>query len=276
MKFRMFALLAGFGVCVHGAQAQYVTVDFSPQFNMSRGYALLGNGATFPYGDQTYNGVPMALGGGPDVNTPWAWTAQEVSGNNPHVLTVAVGAYGVTRGYSLMNTLWGQSGPNSYLSIQFNATGGVTQTFNLVGNEDVRDYNQYIWTNSINGTSTIQVWNNGLGQRLDMQTYVLDSAFANQTLTSIVVTDTGNGNFQRSLLAGLTLEAGGAPCIGDLNYDGFVNDADFQIFAAAYNLLDCADPSMPAGCPSDLNKDGVVDDADFVIFVPAYNALVCP
>jgi hypothetical protein len=55
-----------------------------------------------------------------------------------------------------------------------------------------------------------------------------------------------------------------------------VDDADFVIFAAAYNLLDCADPSMPVGCPADLNDDTVVDDADFVIFAAAYETLVCP
>lgn len=65
-------------------------------------------------------------------------------------------------------------------------------------------------------------------------------------------------------------------CPADLNYDGVVEDTDFTIFAAAYNTLDCADPTMPAGCPADLNFDGFVDDADFVIFVQAYNELLCP
>ncbi|MBX3387951.1 MAG: hypothetical protein KF691_00705 [Phycisphaeraceae bacterium] len=65
-------------------------------------------------------------------------------------------------------------------------------------------------------------------------------------------------------------------CPGDLNGDGFVDDADFVIFVVAYNILDCADPSMPAGCPADLNGDMLVDDADFVVFVAAYNELVCP
>ena len=65
-------------------------------------------------------------------------------------------------------------------------------------------------------------------------------------------------------------------CPGDFNADTFVDDADFVIFAPAYNLLDCADPAMPAGCPADLNADGFVDDADFVIFAAAYNDLVCP
>ncbi|MFO0861068.1 MAG: hypothetical protein U0570_10955 [Phycisphaerales bacterium] len=67
-----------------------------------------------------------------------------------------------------------------------------------------------------------------------------------------------------------------APCPADLNGDGLVEDADFSLFAGAYNILDCADPAMPAGCPADVNGDGFVDDADFVLFVSAYNELLCP
>ncbi|MBX3379592.1 MAG: hypothetical protein KF805_05830 [Phycisphaeraceae bacterium] len=65
-------------------------------------------------------------------------------------------------------------------------------------------------------------------------------------------------------------------CPADLNQDGFVDDSDFPTFVVAYNILDCADPSMPSGCPADLNADGFVDDGDFVEFVVAYNELVCP
>jgi hypothetical protein len=67
-----------------------------------------------------------------------------------------------------------------------------------------------------------------------------------------------------------------ASCPGDLNGDTFVDDVDFQIFALAYNILDCAEPAMPSGCPADLNSDGLVDDTDFLIFVIAYNAVLCP
>ncbi|MBX3379607.1 MAG: hypothetical protein KF805_05905 [Phycisphaeraceae bacterium] len=67
-----------------------------------------------------------------------------------------------------------------------------------------------------------------------------------------------------------------SPCPADLNNDTFVDDSDFVIFANTYNILDCSDPSMPAGCPGDLNNDGFVDDADFVIFAAAYNELLCP
>lgn len=64
-------------------------------------------------------------------------------------------------------------------------------------------------------------------------------------------------------------------CTGDQNFDLMVDDADFVFFAAAYDLLDCSDPSMPIGCPSDLNADGMVDDMDFVVFAAAYDALMC-
>lgn len=66
------------------------------------------------------------------------------------------------------------------------------------------------------------------------------------------------------------------PCPADLTLDGQTDDLDFQIFAVAYDILDCADPSMPAGCASDLNSDGLVDDTDFSIFAVAYDTLVCP
>jgi hypothetical protein len=69
---------------------------------------------------------------------------------------------------------------------------------------------------------------------------------------------------------------GTQPCLGDLNGDLLVEDADFVIFLSGYNILDCFDPFMPSGCPADLNADGAVDDADFVVFVAAYDTLVCP
>lgn len=64
------------------------------------------------------------------------------------------------------------------------------------------------------------------------------------------------------------------PC--DLNDDLIVNDSDFQVFALAYDLLDCGDAAMPVLCPADFNNDGVVDDRDFSLFVVAYDELVCP
>jgi len=66
----------------------------------------------------------------------------------------------------------------------------------------------------------------------------------------------------------------GSACTGDLNSDGFVDDADFQIFVVQYDIVVCGDPGMAPGCPADLNADGFVDDADFVLFAAAYNQLI--
>lgn len=76
--------------------------------------------------------------------------------------------------------------------------------------------------------------------------------------------------------ATLTLTIDNALCAGDLNADQQVDDADFVFFASAYNLLDCADPAMPASCPADFNADAFVDDSDFVVFAAAYDLLLCP
>ena len=64
-------------------------------------------------------------------------------------------------------------------------------------------------------------------------------------------------------------------CPGDLNADGFVDDTDFNLFAAAYDTLLCDDAAMPAGCLSDWNGDGFVDDRDFQLFVVAYTDMTC-
>jgi len=73
-----------------------------------------------------------------------------------------------------------------------------------------------------------------------------------------------------------SLVMGDSSCPADINGDGQVDDSDFVLFVAAYNILLCTDPAMPAGCPSDLNGDGFVDDEDFTAFVVGYNALLCP
>lgn len=65
-------------------------------------------------------------------------------------------------------------------------------------------------------------------------------------------------------------------CAADFDCSGTVEDSDFVVFAAAYDIFICSDPSMPAGCPADLNGDGFVDDTDFVLFANAYDAYFCP
>jgi len=64
----------------------------------------------------------------------------------------------------------------------------------------------------------------------------------------------------------LTLEIA-ITCAADFTGDDMVDDADFVVFARAYNEL------LDARC--DLNGDAFTDDSDFVVFASAYNDLLC-
>ncbi len=61
-------------------------------------------------------------------------------------------------------------------------------------------------------------------------------------------------------------------CAGDLSGDGLVDDSDFVLFVAAYDLFE----SPPASSFADFNADGSVDNPDFAMFATAYDALLCP
>ncbi|MBY0113674.1 MAG: hypothetical protein K2Y21_12705 [Phycisphaerales bacterium] len=64
-------------------------------------------------------------------------------------------------------------------------------------------------------------------------------------------------------------------CPPDFNSDGLVDDEDFAIFAAAYDVADCAAAAMPAGCPADFDSNELVDDRDFSLFASRYDRVLC-
>ena len=96
-------------------------------------------------------------------------------------------AYGVTDVYTLINTYWGLSGPNSDASLVFTGSAGATYTVHL-GSSDIRNW---LLSSPINGTSTVNVFSessngfNGGAGVLDMQKIILPSEFATQTLNTI-------------------------------------------------------------------------------------------
>ncbi|MBL8875871.1 MAG: hypothetical protein JNM86_08765 [Phycisphaerae bacterium] len=98
--------------------------------------------------------------------------------------------------------------------------------------------------------------------------------FRNATNTSVDLLTADSTTFGVGTSKMLTVQR--RVCNGDFNSDGLVDDADFQVFVIGYNILDCADSTMPAGCPADISRDGFVDDTDFQSFAVSYNALVCP
>lgn len=196
------------------AMADFQVIDIDAHRNGGRDNSLLGNGANLPVGEQVFAGVPFDMGGGPSLSDPWAYYAHVDAGGNVGEVseTFDIGIFGVTDVYTLMSTFWGAVGPNSYASVTFNGSDGAVAIFNLVGNVDIRDYNfNPSYTTIINGTTTIEVFNNGQGQHVDRQQFTLPAAFATQTLTNMVLTDVGQPNFQRIFMTGLTVETIPAP-----------------------------------------------------------------
>jgi len=105
-----------------------------------------------------------------------------------------------------------------------------------------------------------------------------DGTPATLTITNIQPSDAGNYRvtFWNSCgeATSIPVEVKVKAHITDINADGQVDDADFILFSAQYDLVLCADPLMPDTCSADFNQDGQVDDADFVIFVPAYHTML--
>ncbi len=252
------------------ALAGHVTVDLTPQVNSNiRTYT---GGTSYPLGGQTrdFAGVPFALAllNG-DANS--FGVIQLPANNTVTTHSFSVNVFGATRVYTLINSAWGSFGANNGKVEVFGSAGAYAK-IDLIQGTNIRDHFQGVFQNILaDPTVVTSKFGNDV---LDRQVIILPAAFRTQTVIELRFSGNGGspGGTGAAFLAGATF----VNCPADLNGDGQVDDADFSIFVVAYNLLDCADPAMPAGCPADLNGDGIVDDADFVNFVAAYNELLCP
>lgn len=120
---------------------------------------------------------------------------------------------------------------------------------------------------------------------LQFESKLSPAAYTVQTLgspTSVATSvaldgDIANANLASSLPSGNGAPGGGmsynfgvvaGTCPADLNNDGAVDDADFVLFASAYDVF--------ATMAADINGDGQTDDGDFVLFASAYDLLACP
>lgn len=185
----------------------YTTINFSNQANFS--WVSSGDLPDAPTGATTLGGVPFDIASNAAGYQAWyAYLQNPGNYPSPTTLTINTDVYGVTNVYTLINTAWGQPGPNSYAYLEFTGSGGAVYVENLVGNVDIRDWNPFIFTNSINNTTTINVFTEtniyGTIGRLDMQDITLPTLFASQTLTSIELVDNGGFYFQRTILDGVT------------------------------------------------------------------------
>jgi len=236
---RLAVSLIAIAFAAVSARAGEIPIDIGGLVNEPWTYTgpndfLIINGSTFPIGNQNFGGIPFAIPTGP--NNYWAGAAAADFGPGVVALTIPVGVSGVTSVFTLINSMWGEAGPQAYLYITFTGSGGATLTQPLVGNVNVRDYNNDDNTNTIDNTSTVQVWDNGLGQRLDRQEYVLPAEFASQALTSITITDGGNeGNGtggSRAIFSALTVSTCRAYVTETIGVSSseIVYDADLKLY----------------------------------------------
>ncbi len=188
--------------------AASVSVDLSSVANGSwcnAGGLVMFGCSSLPTGLQTYNGESFNIAGG--NGSPYnAWFSSVAAGNARGTTSVTIQA-NVTNATSvktLMNTFWGQSG-TSYDTITFNGSKGSFSE-SLTGNNSLRDYNNWVWTNSISQPTTV-AWTD-TNQRFDEQTFSLGN-YAGENLTSVTITDWGNEYFSRAFLAALTVDTAG-------------------------------------------------------------------
>lgn len=186
------------------ASAAFVAIDLSA-FHNSRMQTYSGASSSFPEGNGTFGGIPFEIPVGGDN----VWNARFAAGSNPRTLTIPVGLFGVDQVHTLINTHWGETGSGTFASIRFLGSGGLEYSMALDGNDDIRDYLLGSFSNSINGTTTTEVFSSGSGVynqvRLDKQEFDLPAAFEAAILQSIELTDNGDTSFQRVFLAGVTV-----------------------------------------------------------------------
>lgn len=244
----------------------FFPIDFSASYNSPTSAYF--NPAAYPTGLQTYSCVPMQM---PADNAPaalYAWNANNASGANPRTLDIAVGVFGADKVHTIMNTYWGQAA-GGLVAVECIGSDGAYQLFDLVGNDDIRDFNQANWTNNINGATTVNAFDDNAGRRLDKQALDLDPDFLDETLDTVRIIDTGGTDQSRAFIVALTVETGISVAIGDVNCDGSISVSDIGPFVLALTDL-CEYIAQFSTCEdgnADINQDGIISVSDIGAFV---------
>lgn len=201
------------------AKAGFVPVSLVPVAN-----EIQNRIQNVPVGLQTLGGVPFNI----PASSNNAWDASlgtTIGVRSTTAMVLPVNVFGATAVDTLINLGWGVAGSTS-LTATFIGTGGANYSIDLVTGSDIRNWLDTTYCcNTINGTSTIQVFQGVASQnqgvaRIDKQRIALPGSFATQTLTKFILTDNGvsgdvtntvydNSQAQRSLLYGVTVETGG-------------------------------------------------------------------
>lgn len=208
LAFRALAAAAVLAGAAPAAHAQTQTfVDFSADYtqrlqSLNGGYAAVPENGVLT----TTGGIDFHVGLGATQNGNNIWNANydgPADGAGTRTLDVAVDVANPTQVYTLLGTWWGSTAPN-IARVEFFGTGGAYVERWLVGGTDMRDWYQNVWTNTINGTTTVNVFA-APNIRLDRMAVDLSAAFAGERLTGIRFTDSGAPLQQRLMVSGITV-----------------------------------------------------------------------
>jgi hypothetical protein len=171
--------------------------------------------------------VGASIGNAGTKDAPLTFTLLDPAAGNNFWLGGATGATldiklsvaSPTAVYALMNTQYGQAAIAN-ATVLFKGTGQTHKSFRLTGNKTIRDYNNWVWTDTINGTSAQEWWTNNLNpqpndqsHRLDAHKFSLAPTFTGQTLTDIIFKAPANAgvNYMQPFVAAVGIQyAGGA------------------------------------------------------------------
>ena len=152
----------------------------------------------------TFNMLDPSIG-----NDSWAGTA----GSYIAIRTSVTSPKAV---YMAINSRYGQADITN-ATIAFRDSTGKLHPVNLIGNSTIRDYNNWVWTDTINNTTTEEWWTNNFNPQPDDQShredahyFDLSSEFAGLTLTAIVVKSPANAgtNYMQPLLWAVSVDTG--------------------------------------------------------------------
>lgn len=118
------------------------------------------------------------------------------------VQTIAIGGFALNNDpvvNALLNNFYGAATTEGVVTFTNNL--GETSQYSLIGGQTIRDFNNDGFVNTLQGYNSTpglgdvtaqDWWNNGIGQRLDAQTFVLPASWNGTKLTSVQISDPGS------------------------------------------------------------------------------------
>ena len=226
-KKRSFAVATiYFGAILWSPAQTYNTVDLSAEANFTwAGEVSVPGDITgvympgAPVGNVALGGIPFNIASNSTGFQAWSALVAANGDGGQVSVTIPVGVHGVTDVYTLVNSMWGVPGPTSVASLVFTGSGGASYSYPLIGNTNVRNWvpggdgPTYMITPPTTNVYSGPAYWGGYTAVLDMQHIVLPAVFANQTLSTIQLIDSGNTGVQRTAIDGVTVVSIAGPPI---------------------------------------------------------------